>query len=312
MSTMCAKKYTHFHNLLHGLRQIGTICLAIFLSVSLCLASGVSPTATTADCDNATLSTYSGTTNLQANWEPNTIDITWYNGNDVFATNSCVYDDILTLPSGTPTKTGYTFDGWRVRGLPEGYTKLEYIQTSGTQWIDTGIVPNQDSRASMVMMATYAIEGTIRNAYAGGAYGGSSWSDNSFGFYGAAASGSPIFFNYKTDTSTSITMQANSKYIFELDKNKFYLNGNLVKTVSATTFTAHESFRIGMLHLPFSSDRYLIGRVYSFSMWDNGTLVRNMIPAKNSSNVVGMYDTVSQTFFTNAGTGSFTAGPDAI
>ena len=29
--------------------------------------------------------------------------------------------------------------------LPSGYTQLEYIQSSGTQYIDTGIKPNQDT-----------------------------------------------------------------------------------------------------------------------------------------------------------------------
>ena len=33
-----------------------------------------------------------------------------------------------------------------------------------------------------------------------------------------------------------------------------------------------------------------------------------MIPCKNSSNVVGMYDLVNAEFYTNAGTGSFIAG----
>ena len=47
-------------------------------------------------------------------------------------------------------------------------------------------------------------------------------------------------------------------------------------------------------------------------MYDNNTLVRDMIPVRrNSDNAVGMYDRVSDTFFANAGTGTFTAGADA-
>ena len=44
---------------------------------------------------------------------------------------------------------------------------------------------------------------------------------------------------------------------------------------------------------------------------NNGTLVRDFIPAKNASGVVGMYDTVSGQFFTNQGSGDFIAGPGA-
>ena len=40
----------------------------------------------------------------------------------------------------------------------------------------------------------------------------------------------------------------------------------------------------------------------------DGTLAFNLVPAKNASGGVGMYDTVSGTFFENAGTGEFIAG----
>ena len=102
------------------IKQIGTICFAIFsilISAPL-FATGVSSGATSADCDNATLDTYSGTSNLQAGWQPNTIALHWYNGDTEITSGvqtSCVYDGALTPPTTIPTKTGYTFKGWRVR-----------------------------------------------------------------------------------------------------------------------------------------------------------------------------------------------------
>lgn len=50
-------------------------------------------------------------------------------------------------------------------------------------------------------------------------------------------------------------------------------------------------------------------KLYAFTIADNDTLVRNFIPAKrNSDNAIGMYDTVTGTFYTNSGTGDFVAG----
>ena len=46
-----------------------------------------------------------------AQWNANTINIDWYNGDTRVAQNSCVYDSTITLPE-QPTKTGYTFNGW--------------------------------------------------------------------------------------------------------------------------------------------------------------------------------------------------------
>lgn len=51
--------------------------------------------------------------------------------------------------------------------------------------------------------------------------------------------------------------------------------------------------------------------VYYCKIYDNGTLIRNFIPAKrNSDNVLGLYDIVNSKFYTNAGTGTFIAGPE--
>ena len=102
-------------------KQIGTICFAIFsilISAPL-FATDIPSSASTADCKHTPLQVYSGTSNLEAGWEPNTIALHWYNGDDELtvpsASQSCVYDDSLTPPSTIPTKTGYTFRGWRVR-----------------------------------------------------------------------------------------------------------------------------------------------------------------------------------------------------
>ena len=32
-------------------------------------------------------------------------------------------------------------------GLPEGYTAVNYLQSSGTQWIEMGVAPNQNTKA---------------------------------------------------------------------------------------------------------------------------------------------------------------------
>lgn len=52
--------------------------------------------------------------------------------------------------------------------------------------------------------------------------------------------------------------------------------------------------------------------MYSCKIYDNETLVRNFVPCKNASGAVGLYDTVEGQFYANAGTGTFTAGPEII
>ena len=54
------------------------------------------------------------------------------------------------------------------------------------------------------------------------------------------------------------------------------------------------------------------GRWYLVQIGSGSTLQRDFIPVRrDSDNAVGMWDMVTKTFFENAGTGSFTAGPVA-
>ena len=120
LSSWTQQKPTHTCNPLKAIKQIGTVCFAIFsilISAPL-FATGVSSGATSADCDNSTLNTYSGTSNLQAGWQANTIQLHWYNGDTEITSGvptSCTYDGTLTPPTTIPTRTGYTFKGWRVK-----------------------------------------------------------------------------------------------------------------------------------------------------------------------------------------------------
>ena len=81
-------------------------------------ATDIPSSASSADCKYNPLETYTGTSNLQADWQPNTIALHWYNGDTEITSGvqtSCVYDGALTPPTTIPTKTGYTFKGWRVK-----------------------------------------------------------------------------------------------------------------------------------------------------------------------------------------------------
>ena len=107
--------------------------LILFLCLVVCdsFASGIASNSASAPCTNNTLETYSGNSNLSADWQPNVIKIDWYNDDDVLSVQStaqtCTYDGSLTIPSTAPTKTGYTFAGWTVKTkfVPDGYNLLE-------------------------------------------------------------------------------------------------------------------------------------------------------------------------------------------
>jgi hypothetical protein len=51
-------------------------------------------------------------------------------------------------------------------------------------------------------------------------------------------------------------------------------------------------------------------KIYSCALYNSDVLVRNFIPVKRKSdNVLGLFDSVNKVFYTNAGSGTFGAGP---
>ena len=67
-------------------------------------------------------------------------------------------DEINTQLSAAGYKTGYIPIEIHKSKLPDGYTELEYIESTGEQYIDTWFKPNQDTRvivdAQMLVIST--------------------------------------------------------------------------------------------------------------------------------------------------------------
>ena len=94
--------------------------LFVFISVSFATTPDIPATTTTVSCNDSAINTNNAPANLEINWEANTINLRWYSNNTLIqnvpaVSSSCEYDSTLTPPATIPTRTGYTFTGWRVR-----------------------------------------------------------------------------------------------------------------------------------------------------------------------------------------------------
>jgi len=104
-------------------------------------------------------------------------------------------------------------------------------------------------------------------------------------------------------------MQQNMVYTVSYDKDYLVVNG---ASQSSGWYADYVGNRNAYLFATNRGDTTWAGgdtKIYYFKMYNGNNLVRDFIPAKrNSDGVLGMYDTVSNTFFTNAGSGDFIAG----
>jgi hypothetical protein len=307
------------------------LSLVIFISQS--FATGIGAGDTTASCDNETLGQTSGTANIEVDWVPNTIAIRWYDGDTRLSVQStaqsCVYDDDLYLPNTQPTKTGYTFKGWEVKyAIPAEYTELEYLDGNAGPYINTRVLGNNNLRIvvkfNVLSFGGREYYGTYYDGVLGNYAGenvnmwrillsanqatctvsGSACNLRITGYANAIPGGGPLF--------SAFTIELNQDYIVDFSQTEAFVNGQVQKLLTGDSqgSTGTSSIKLFAGGANGGNNYYSNTRIYYFLLYDGDNLVRNMIPARrNSDNVVGMWDTISGTFFTNAGRGSFIAGP---
>lgn len=243
-------------------------------------------------------------------------------------TKGCKWTKDFTLPA-TPYSTAKDSNPWKEQKnifiktpaiLPSGYTQLEYLQSSGTQYINTNMFYTH-------VKATYEIM-SVGSAYIA-IFGSrtSSSSSNQFAF-GYAAHQSPKLwrFDYENEHQAldSLTVGTelpwDGKHTISIDSNNgsILIDNNLINLGFPASIEASSVLPLYLFALNTNGTAGEIGntRIYSFKLYDTNfnfmteKPVLNLVPARNSSGALGMYDTISGKFYTNAGTGTFIAGPD--
>ncbi len=210
-------------------------------------------------------------------------DLHPYVDSDGVACFKDVVTDTLFYNQGTGTLTYTEFE------------ILECLEFDGTQYIDTGFIPSNNTK--VVGSADFTQwNGSLAN-YVFGVFD----SDKNFGFnVGSARS----FFNTLWGASTGINDQTkgiipelNVKYNFDISKEGSYIND--VEYLGASRFTAtfqaQKTMFIGWSN--GTSAQSMSGRIYPMKVYDNGVMVRDMIPVKRSDGVKCMYDKVENKYY---------------
>lgn len=175
------------------------------------------------------------------------------------------------------------------------YKWLDYVKSSGTQYIDTGVIPDNNTR--IVIKANLIGNVSIY---------GTSESGKNFNMTGG---GDKCYYYWNGGGASPQWSYLNQIHTYEQDKNVCKIDGSTVHTYTNTTWAATTSI------LLFARNHNVNGpndmgevRIYSCQIYNNGTLVRDFVPCVSPLGKVGMYDKVTKRFFGNSGTGNFIAG----
>lgn len=191
--------------------------------------------------------------------------------------------------------------------LPSSFQEVEYIEGNGNQWIDTNYIPSIDDVIETDIEITRLVSHkswwtTIFGSYPTKSlwiYKASQENDSDFSTYSGGSGGNKI-----------MQVSENVPYNIIFNKSTIIVNGTSysIRNGTGTSQDAVSLFRVN----PYTQSQYqvFIGKIKEFKITNNITKL-DLVPCyRKSDNEIGMYDLVTNTFYTNKGSGSFAKGSD--
>ena len=185
--------------------------------------------------------------------------------------------------------------------------EVEYLESTGEQWIDTGITPGTNTTVETLVTTTVTsqdipIFGSVSTSIGSGALQYHLTPYSSKWYWGSNEEQ-----EHANGTYTPIV--GRTWHILFNSNRKIIVNGavlissvNIKNPLNGQTLAI--SFRKGSNGARSGQWKYSYFKIY-----ESGTLVRDLISVR-IRDVGYMYDRVSETLFSNAGTGGFVVGRD--
>lgn len=206
------------------------------------------------------------------------------------------------------SKTGVGYQGVIYVRIPlkpltiNDFQLAEYLESTGTQYINTGINPTQNTKMELDV-AFLGSSGTnvagVRNTSAD--------TTNRFGIISfGSANKLGAFFGAASVQGAAFDQ---ARHSYALDSSALIMDGTSYAVTSGGTFACTYPITLGAWNNGANGVECNSARIYACKLHDNGTLVRDFVPCyRKSDNVPGLWDKVENRFFMNAGSGSFTVG----
>ena len=185
------------------------------------------------------------------------------------------------------------------------YTELEYIESTGKQYIDTGVFGNEN----LVIQASYKLSDGNSVCYLFGAC--RTYDTNVFAmsynplnnklyryFIGARTE---IYGSVNNDAFSKITDVQNSSF----SKDKVVINTEEYNVTSRVPFSTPVTMTIFARKEPNKVTYFSKIKLRSFKMISNEKIIKDFIPVLDSNNKPALYDKVENKFYYNEGSGEF-------
>lgn len=196
--------------------------------------------------------------------------------------------------------------------LPDDYQRVEFLQSTGTQWIDTGI--NFDSSTDYEFEAY--IDETNTNGSAKvfcGARTNAGSNDRCCLFI---TDGNLPRFDLGFESSSGLYFPkntfSNKRSVFRKQEKQLLINDQKIVESGTVNNLCKYTMYIFALNTSGTAGAFSNNlKIYYFKIYQSNTLIGSFVPCyRKSDHKAGMYDTVTRKFLTNAGSGEFVLGGD--
>ena len=230
----------------------------------------------------------------------------------IYNNQYCLYDVVESKPyynAGTGEFMGDgEFKEMVETDIPEPDntpTFIDYIESSGTQYVDTGITTKTGIKVEACSQLTSLASGT----YLFGARVATASQRNDLMLYYNTSKSRTEMYYYYSNNGYNFCTDADSffsaKNTYETIDGKLVVNGTTLIEKTGTAFTSDLSMFIFCTNNNGTPNGYSYLKLYSCKIYDGDTLVRDLKPAI-VRNQYCLYDMVESRPYFNAGTGAFT------
>lgn len=184
-------------------------------------------------------------------------------------------------------------------GLPAGYQEVEYIESTGTQYIDTKFTPNFNTRTICSFQIT-----SLEEKF--GLFGSRQSSTNSMYTFQKISNGK-WGTSYGNQFPNNIKDADLEKHVIDKNKNITYMDNEIINTILETQqYTTSNDMFIFCINDHGTASLFGKFKLYYTKIYNGNELVRDFVPCyRKTDNKPGLYDRVNGVFYTNQGTGEF-------
>lgn len=203
----------------------------------------------------------------------------------------------------------YTIYGNSVQNggiLPIEYQQIEYIEATGTQYFRLDYIASNKTIAD----CKYQITNTDVPRMLFGSRKDSASQNYTFN-WGGSSKPYKIYNAYNNNTIASLTdtIIDNEIHIINKKEGELYYDGELIHTSASSTFTTPAKMIVFGCATNSTIGLFAEARIYYLQFSEGDEIKVNLIPCyRKTDEVIGMYDLVTGTFYTNHGDGTFLKG----